>query len=333
MTRLKRKKEVTNPTEKTTQSDVRFGTPELVAKYRADRLVPGHDTVIEIGAGAGFQTAAFAKTAKKVIAVDVDAERLSRATFPDNVVAIAGDALDPKIIAKIKKEVIGTAVVFLDPERPASSTRRTIEEISPNPNAFLEAYKEITEDIAIELPPFLNESEIPKRVEREYLSVDGQLNRLTIYTGALAKSTISVVRLPDAERVEHTGHQPPMREDLDPKTARYILEPDAALAHAALEALVLPAHYRRIPLGRKTLFLASKAPTTKWFRSYKIVAQGQDDAIRRALLKRPPAAVILHGALEPKQQRELLASYKPLCHGEGRLHLFWGRTRYLTTRE
>lgn len=333
MTRLKRKKSVTNATERTTSHDVRFGTPELVAQYRAGRIAPGHDTIIEIGAGAGFQTAAFAKLAKKVIAVDIDAERLARGSFPENVVAIPGDALDASVIARIKGEIVGSAAVFLDPERPAQSKHRTLAEIQPDIHEFLDAYGAITKDIAIELPPFLERKEIPRGAEIEYLSVDGQLNRLTCYFGALRRDDVSVVQAPGNERIAHTGRLPGMREDLDIREARFVLEPDAALGHAGLVVLALPAHYRKLPLGKKLNFLASKKPYGPWFRSYRIVARGDEGMIRRAMTRHPPQAVILHGALDPAQQRELLASYKPLCYGKERVHLFIGHERILAVRE
>src|SRR3989338_587977 len=70
MTRLKKQKELGSGSKE----DVRFGTPEAVASYRAQRLAElKPDTIIEIGAGAGFQTQAFAKVAK-VIAVEIDKE-------------------------------------------------------------------------------------------------------------------------------------------------------------------------------------------------------------------------------------------------------------------
>ena len=74
-------------------------------------------------------------------------------------------------------------------------------------------------------------------------------------------------------------------------------------------------------------------PASGWFRTYRIHAAGDDTIIRRALTRHPPAAVILHGAITPQEQREILVSYKPLCHGTGRSHLFLARERYLTTRE
>ncbi len=74
MTRLKTKKDLVG-----TPNDVRFGTPELVANYRAKRLAKLQpDTIIELGAGAGFQSNAFAKVAKNVIAVEMQQEYLEQ---------------------------------------------------------------------------------------------------------------------------------------------------------------------------------------------------------------------------------------------------------------
>ncbi len=323
MTRLKQKKELPS----TDPNDVRFGTPYEVADYRAERLCEGVETVIEIGAGAGFQTGAFAERSEKVIAVDIDRERLKRGNFPGNVVLIPGDAMDPVVIKQIKKEIVGKCVVFLDPERPASSKKRKLDEIQPNLKKFVEIYSEITEAICMEMPPFLEE--IPWNCEKEFISINGQLNRLNVYLGSLKKCDISVVRLPEWKRVEHSG--PLKNKAPEPllETPKYILLPDKAVEHAGITNEILPDKYIEIHLGNKRAFLVQDL-VSSIFSTHKIVASGDRKMIEKALPKFE--TVILHGGMSQTEQKKLLKQLNQLCIGNGRAHLFMSTTWYLTTR-
>jgi hypothetical protein len=308
MSRIKRKKELDSPVN----TDVRFGTPKEVAEYRAERL-KGYDTIIEVGAGAGFQTEAFAHNAR-VVAIDIDAERLGRANLPENVTPIAGDALDPGVMTKAKSAANGKTAVFLDPERPPSSKSRTLDEIKPDINKFIMEYSGIAEDIAIELPPFLND--IPAECEREFLSVEGKLNRLTVYFGELKRCDVSVVRLPSKQRVEHNGPLPYLEETS--VRPRFIGEPDAALTHAGLTPLALPQRYQGLP-GRKPTFLLEEEHKHPFLKLYRIVASGEKK-VRDALIR--CNTLVLHGDMSPQEQREMLRSLNRFCKGRARMHLF-----------
>lgn len=315
MTRLKRKKVL----DSTEGNDIRFGTPVEVAAYRAKRM-SGYDTIIEVGAGAGFQTAEFAKFSD-VIAIEVDEARMKRGTFQKNVKRILGDALDPQTLAQVQPK--GTVAVFLDPERPANARERTLSEIKPDIKKFLASYTSFSSDIAIELPPFLKE--LPEHCEREYLSIDGKLNRLTIYFGALCHADISIVQLPEEKRFSHTGPIPPPHNT--PVDPLFLLEPDAALQHAGLAHLALNTPYQQIIIGKKAFYLTERK--NDFFRNYKLAAKGKRDVEHR-LAK--CGTLILHGVMSADEQRTLLRTLNPFCKGKTRMHLFLADDWYLTTQ-
>lgn len=327
MSRQKKNKNITSREN----NDVRFGTPPVVASYRATRLCENADTIIEVGAGAGFQTAYFAKKAKKVIAVEIDAERFARFTdVPENVTKIEGDALSSEVFALVKKEVVGKAVVFLDPERPAQARERTLEEIRPDIPAFIALYNQITADIAIELPPFLQD--IPFPCEKEFLSVEGQLNRLDIYLGDLMRCDTSVVALPSGKRIEHMGEPKPIRRS-SVGAPSHILLPDRALAHANLVSDLLPVDFEVLPLGNQEGYLVRQSGTSPFFRRFRIVTSGGKKEIVRRLTNF--GGVVLHGRLEQEEQNEILHELRPFCRrGTKKLgHIFLGKKWYLTTLE
>ena len=321
MTRLKRTKDL--PSDH--KNDVRFGTPQEVAEYRAERLCKDVDTLIEVGAGAGFQTAEFAKRAKKVIAIDIDEERLQRGNFPDNVTPIAGDAL--QLIDKIKPLVTGKTIVFLDPERPPSAKERILSEIQPNISEFIARYSDITEDIAIELPPFLEE--IPFQCEKEYLSINFQLNRLTIYLGGLKRSEVSVVQLPLGNRVEHSGRIPELL--LKETTQKYLLEPDRALVQSKLTPILLP-DCAEVPIGNKPIYAVDNIPEDSFFKVYETLIQGSKQDVIDAL-QLLCGKLILHGKLTQEAQSDLLRELNKYCVGNETLHLFLADKWYLARRK
>lgn len=314
MTRLKRRKEL--PSDH--QHDVRFGTPQDVAAYRAQRLAElKPDTIVEVGAGAGFQTQAFAEHAP-VIAVDIDAARMERGSFPENSTLITGDALAEEVLAQVKAAARGKAVVFLDPERPAHAERRRLSDIEPDINEFIAQYSTFSEAIAIELPPFL--TEIPPDCEREYLSINGKLNRLTIYTGSLKRCEVSVVQLPSGERIEHSGPVPEFQNA--EVRSFFLLEPDAALLQAELESVALNVPARAVLFGKKLCYF-TETRSSRLFTHYRVRAIGKDQVIK-ALSR--CGTIILHGSMSQNEQRELLRELNRHCKGKKRLHLFIGHT-------
>ncbi|MBR9701151.1 hypothetical protein GOV11_04770 [Candidatus Woesearchaeota archaeon] len=321
MTRLKRKEDL----DSESQDDALFGTPWEVADYRAERMCIDVDTVIEVGAGTGFQTQAFSERARKIIAVDIDGERLKRAQFDRSVTIIQGDVLEIEVFNKIKKNIEGRVVVFLNPQRPTASKARTLSEISPNPERFVEAFKEITADIAIEVPPFLDD--VPWDCEREFMSIGGELNRQTIYMGNLKKCDLSVVRLPEWKRVEHTG-VPPQLASTQLENPQYILDPDKALIRAGIVAKALPAKYQEIPLGNRRVF-ATEELGGSIFKTYKILATGTKEEMLAKIPELDAVMVVLQSAISEREQKSLLREFNNACTGIKRFHVFMGDKFYI----
>ena len=191
-----------------TDEEKRFGTPIEIAQYRAERLKC--NTILEIGCGVGFQTLEFAKTCKKVIAVDIVKERVERAkdnVKNKNVEFHAIDALDKEFIKALPK----IDIIFCDPGRPPSEFERKKSSLSPSLDAIQEAYKNITPDIAYEVPPHLKD--LPEDAEKEYLTYFGQLNRLTLYFNKIKQRVLSLIDIPTNIRLEPTIRKPRTKED------------------------------------------------------------------------------------------------------------------------
>ena len=184
---------------KTLESDahgLRFATPEIVAQYRARRLKT--DVLADISCGIGGQTIFFAKECKKVYAIDIDPEKIELAKKNcalydvDNVEFIVGDALSENVI----KQVADADIIFSDPARPPSEDMRSLSNLTPSIDDVMQAYT-MTKNFVFEVPPQLTPERIEYDCEKEYLSLNGKLNRLTLYFGDLAKGDRSAITLPE----------------------------------------------------------------------------------------------------------------------------------------
>jgi hypothetical protein len=69
---------------------------------------------------------------------------------------------------------------------------------------LIEEYSKISDKIAIEAPPFTNDlNRLEESFEKEFISVDRKLNRLTLYFNKLKKCERSAVSLPAGTRIEN----------------------------------------------------------------------------------------------------------------------------------
>ena len=278
--------------------DIRWATHELAAEYRAQRLKC--KTIVDIGCGIGFQSFAFAKICKKVYAVEIDEEKIKLAKKNaqilgwKNIEFIHGDALSEKVLKQLKK----VDMVFCDPERSPEERKRKVATIKPSIPELLHKYGALTENIAIEFPPQI--TELPFDCEREYLSIDGALNRLTLYFGDLKKCERSAVILPGKERL-CPAEEATLKET--ERLGEYLYEADPAVVKAGLLAeLSEEAEVERYEDGKAVFFTSDKKVKSSFFKNtFKVIdmcAQEEHEIIA-ALQKHEAGRVILRIPVDP----------------------------------
>ncbi|MDP3698160.1 MAG: methyltransferase domain-containing protein [Nanoarchaeota archaeon] len=280
--------------------DIRWATHELAAEYRAQRLKC--KTIVDIGCGIGFQSFAFAKTCKKVYAIEIDTEKIKLAEKNakilgwKNIEFIPGDALSEKVIAQLKD----VEIVFCDPERSPEERQRNVATIKPNIPELLKKYRALTENIAIEFPPQI--TEIPFDCEREYLSIDGALNRLTLYFGDLQKCERSAVILPGKERL--CSDENSTLEETD-QLGEYLYEADPAAVKAGLVAeLSEETGAELYDEGKAVFFTGDKKIQSHFFKNvFKVVdmCAQEEHEIMTILQKHDAGKVILRIPVDPAE--------------------------------
>lgn len=280
--------------------DLRWATHELAAEYRAQRLKC--KTIVDIGCGIGFQSFAFAKTCKKVYAIEIDEEKIKLAKKNaailgwKNIEFIHGDALSEKVLKQLKN----VDIVFCDPERSPEERQRNVASIKPSIPELLKKYRALTENIAIEFPPQMRE--IPFDCEKEYLSIDGALNRLTLYFGNLKKCERSAVVLPAGAKI--CSAEEATLEETD-TIGDYLYEVDPAVTKADLLAELSEETGAELYGEGKAVFFTSDTKITNphFKNTFKVIdmcAQEEHEIIT-ALQKHEAGKVILRMPVDPAE--------------------------------
>lgn len=315
----------------TCRDGLRFATPEVVARYRARRLKT--DILADISCGIGGQAVFFARECRHVYGIDLDGDKLECARKNaglygiDNITFIEGDALSPRVIA----QVADAGIIFSDPARPPAEKTRQILSLSPGLPMVMDAYKDITNRFAFEAPPQMTPERIDFDCEREYLSVDGKLNRLTLYFGPLKLCETSAVVLEgdDFYRLE-SGSLIKASELIildEPET--YAFEPDPAVVKAGLLgelAAGLDHMAAFVPMDAKRGLLTSETPlNSTFFRNrYKILGRLSLDCsrINRFLMENDIGKAVIRFKAAPDRYWDVRNTIESGLTGKKVAHLF-----------
>jgi len=301
--------------------DLRWATNEQVAHHRAQRL--RCDTIADLGCSIGFQAFAFAKSCKQVLAVDVDEKKINFAKKNaellkiKNIELIQGDVLDENIVKKLSK----ADIVFCDPERAPEEGERSISSIKPDLKKLVAKYSKITSAIAIELPPQIKG--ITFECEKEYASVDGKLNRLTIYLGELKRCERSAIILPQGSVLMSKQEVLMVKSD---ELFHYLYEADPAVVKADLLAeLSQETGTMLYEEAKQAFFTSDKLVKNDFFKNrFEVLAQCdfENKKIIEALRKHDCGKVLLRFSVEPKDYWKIRNSYEDQLEGEKELCLF-----------
>ncbi len=327
MTRDKRTIKFTRPII-SNKEGLQLATPEIVARYIAKRLKT--DIIADLGCGIGGQVIFFAKECKKVYAVERNPQKLEyakencRLYDVDNVEFIFGDALSENI----KSRVSDADIVFSDPARPISEKERTLENLEPPITEILKMYSDITSELAFHAPPQMPSGRIDLDCEREYLSLNGQLNRLTLYFGSLKQCERSAVVLPEGAKLCSSD-----APSIQTGTLReYVHEPEPSVAKAELLDELAQAiresgkdiyFYRSDE--KRTLLTSSEFVRSPFFKdTYRVVCTAGRDVLEiKKLLKSEKAGkVVLRFDIEPENYWEFRNKIEEGLNGTRTMHVF-----------
>ncbi|HEY9205424.1 MAG TPA: methyltransferase domain-containing protein [Candidatus Methanoperedens sp.] len=310
---------------------MQLATPEIVAKYIAKRLKT--NTIADLGCGIGGQVIFFAKACKKVYAVERNPEKLEYARKNcalygvDNVEFILGDALSESI----KKKVSDADIIFSDPARPLSERERTLEHLEPPITEILKIYSDVTEELAFHAPPQMPPERIVLDCEREYLSLNGQLNRLTLYFGALKECECSAVVIPGEERL-YSSNAPDMPDIKEGPLGVYVYEPEPSVVKANLlgelaQKIATSGNdiFLYMSDERRTLLTSSGLIDSPFFKDrYLVLGKTVMDIskIKEIIRSENAGKVVLRFDIPPEEYWEIRTKLEKGLSGSRTLHIF-----------
>ncbi len=327
MTRDKRTIKFTKPIAANSEG-LQLATPEIVARYIAKRLKT--NIIADLGCGIGGQVIFFAKECKKVYAVERNPEKLEyakencRLYNVQNVKFILGDALSENV----KAQVSDADIVFSDPARPMSEKERTLTNLEPPITEILKTYSDVTPDLAFHAPPQMPPARITLDCEREYLSLNGQLNRLTLYFGSLKRCERSAVVLPGGTKLCSSGAPPIETGTL----CEYVYEPEPSVVKAGLLNELVQAvkesgddifFYKSDE--KRTLLTSSALIVSPFIKdTYRVSGKTERDIVKmKEILKSEKAGkVVLRFDIEPEKYWELRNELEEGLGGNRTLHVF-----------
>ncbi len=309
---------------------LRFATPEVVGRYRAGRLKCS--VLADISCGIGGQAVCFAEECNRVYGVDIDGERLECARRNagvygvDNITFIEGDALSPQVV----EQVADADVIFSDPARPAEEDVRQTDSLRPGIPMVMEAYRDVTGSFAFEAPPQMPPERIDFDCEREYLGVDGQLNRLTLYFGPLKRCERSAVVLKGGRhyRLESSVDAPVVMPEVDEPRV-YAFEPDPAVVKAGLLGELAGGLDGKVELvridARRSLLTSDVLLESLFFKHrYRVLDRVPLDCgkINRSLMGHGMGKAVIRFRIAPEKYWDARNRIENGLMGEGIAHLF-----------
>ena len=304
-----------------TLNDLRFATSEEIADYRAKRLKC--DTIVDLCSGIGSQSIAFSKQCKKVYSIEIDPRKIEYAKKNaalygiKNIEFVCADVLD----FDLKK----ADIIFCDPERLPAETERKLENIKIVSD-IIKKYSKITKNICIEVPPQISPDKIDFDCGKEYISVEGELNRLNLYFGDLKKNDISVVSLPSYERLVSSDKAPKVKDKKE--NLKYIYDVDKAVLKSGLiNELVSTLGAEAFVFNRlkKNLFLtSSKKISNPFLQRFEVVKSMIyfEEKIIETLRDLNAKEVVLRGNISEGSYWGLRKSFENKLNGQERFHLF-----------
>ncbi len=298
-----------------------FSTPEIVGDYRAGRIK--QQKVIDVGSGSGMQAISFSKFADMVTGFEINSERYemsimnSEVSMRNNIKFVWGDY--SRIIYNI--EVDSDTAIFSDPLRSKPGPDGT-RNLIPSPEIIYNALKNKTENFIFDLPPLMKKDQISVQGEKEYISVDGKLQRLTLYTGVNAESETSAVMLPQGKRFKGKPGIPAFNSAEVP--GEYIYLPDISLIYSGLLYASVPGDLMIMGEDSRRILLTGSEEYGPDFPgdAYFVLCRSGFSDLEKDVKKYGGKRVFFRFEIETDSYYELKNSLEKNLHGDKDIYVF-----------
>lgn len=313
---------------------LRYSTPEIIGRYRAQKI---RDLKIaDVSCGAGMQAIFYSFTNERVVGFDINPKRVEFARRnavaygATNVKFHVGNCFSSEVIDRTKN----FDVIFSDPARKESEPERSLETLIPSPVKIIEKYG-ADRDYIFDLPPQISKVKIPDGWEKEYISVNHKIKRLTVYTNSLYKHDRVAVSLPQGEMLVSDE---PDYVDLEEDIGDYIYVVDEAIYYGELfEALKKSLNesiwYVR-KAKRRSIASSSALVKSAFLEPYRVLGISKDLSSSILTLKENNAGkVTLRMDIQPESYWITRKKIESELKGSKHMYLFQLGRRYVTAEK
>lgn len=215
-----------------TREALEQATSEVVARHRAERLVP-FARVADLCCGIGGDALALAEAGATVDAVDTDELRLAMCEsnaaavgLTARVKCVRGDALAVPLP--------DARAAFADPNRRAAGRRfLNPEDYAPSLSALRARFAPAF-PLAVKVAPGIAHADIPIDAEAEFVSLNGELRECVLWFGALHTVARRATVLPSGDALAGEAREPGAVVPV----GAVLLDPDPAVTRAELVPLL-----------------------------------------------------------------------------------------------
>ena len=278
-----------------------------VAEHRAARVAmaePG--AVLDLGCGIGGDLVAFARAGLTAAGVDRDPLRVEVAGA--NLAALGlGGAVQVADAEGLDTTDFG--VVFADPARRGAAGRVfDVDGWSP-PWSFVERL--LTRPSCVKVAPGIPHDIVPRGVEAEFVSEDGDVKEASLWSPALATARRRATVIKSGGLATLTDEDDPGEQRLRP-VGRFLYEPDGAVIRAGLVTAVAAGVNGGLVDPHIAYVTSDEAFSTPFARSYEVLAElpFREKALRAALRERGIGSVTIKKRgvdVVPEELRKRLA--------------------------
>lgn len=300
-------------------------TPEIVAFYRAKRLKC--NTAIDACCGIGMDAIALAKNCKKVYAIDESIEAIEAAKRNAEAYKVKNIEFIHANVFSLDFSEFNAEIVFADPSRRINGKRvKGFDKTSPSTTALInKCFQEGIKGFCIEASRQFNVEEIPFKCEKEFISLENELNCVSLYFGFLKECNVSAVRLPEEERLSTNRN-----EILLPKShalLSFLFELNECISKSRLYFELLEKLDNKASFFNEGFLTSNSLIESVFFvNSFKVLKQLEKpsiDDLLFALNEFNAAKIVLRGSFENEKKFALLKEkLEPLLYGKEKLHLF-----------
>ncbi len=300
----------------------RYSTPEAVARYRAQRIAG--ETILDIGSGGGMQDIFFSES-NTVKGLEKDRIRYLESLINAEVYGAKNLEFINSEWPSVESNNSGLkgVLIFSDPLRESGSKERALKDLIPSPADIIGNYSGITGKFAFDVPPQIRRDKLGIDAETEYISVNGSLNRLTLYCGPLKSAESSAVILPSGIRFSGKYEFPNFQHAEN--VLEFIELPDPSLIYAGLVNQVKKlGDFRILGEDKRRIVLTSAVTPENPFpgKIYRNLAVCKVDEVQEKLIEIGAGKIYPRFEIQPEEYYAMKNRFEATASGDREIFIF-----------